>query len=45
MELDNIDEKLIKMIEDLLNDARSNVVVQVNNTLLLTYMEIGKEIV
>lgn len=45
MELDNIDEKLIKMIEDLLNYARSNVVVQVNNTLLLTYMEIGKEIV
>ena len=42
-ELDH--NKLITQIESLLDKARNQVAVQVNNTLLVTYMEIGRLIV
>ena len=42
-ELDH--SKLITQIESLLDKARNQVAVQINNTLLVTYMEIGRLIV
>lgn len=44
--MDNlIDNKIISEIEKLLLEARAHVAVEVNNTLLKTYMEIGRLIV
>lgn len=44
--MDNlINNKIIIEIEDLLQKARAHVAVEVNNTLLKTYMEIGRLIV
>ena len=40
-----VNDELVKKIEDLLNMAREKVVKEINNTLLITYMEIGKAIV
>ena len=41
--MDNlINNKIITEIEDLLQKARSHVAVEVNKTLLKTYMEIGR---
>ena len=40
-----IDHKMINKIEKLLQEARTHVAVEVNNTLLRTYMEIGRLIV
>lgn len=45
MENNIVSNQLIEKIESLLKLARTKVAVQVNNTLLLTYMEIGKVIV
>ena len=42
---DIIDKELVNKIESLLKNAREKVVREVNNTLLITYMEIGKAIV
>ena len=39
------DNKMINKIEKLLQEARTHVAVEVNNTLLRTYMEIGKLLV
>ncbi len=39
------DNKMINKIQKLLQEARTYVVVEVNNTLLRTYMEIGKLLV
>lgn len=36
-----VDNKMINKIEKLLQEARTHVAVEVNNTLLRTYMEIG----
>ena len=38
-------DKIISEIESLLQKARTHVVIEVNNTLLNTYMEIGKLLV
>lgn len=44
--MDNlINHKIINEIEDLLQKARTHVAIEVNNTLLKTYMEIGRLIV
>lgn len=40
-----IDHKIITEIEDLLQKARAHVAIEVNSTLLKTYMEIGRLIV
>ena len=40
-----VDNKMINKIEKLLQEARTHVAVEVNNTLLRTYMEIGKLLV
>ena len=40
-----VDNKMINKIQKLLQEARTYVVVEVNNTLLRTYMEIGKLLV
>lgn len=40
-----INDEIIYEIEKLLQDARTHVALEVNNTLLKTYMEIGKLIV
>ena len=45
MENNIVSNQLIEKIESLLLLAREKVAVQVNSTLLLTYMEIGKTIV
>jgi len=42
---DIINKELVNKIESLLKNAREKVVREVNNTLLITYMEIGKAIV
>ena len=42
---DIINKELVDKIESLLKNAREKVVREVNNTLLITYMEIGKAIV
>ena len=42
---DKIDKNIINEIEKLLLDARANVALEVNKTLLSTYMQIGKLIV
>jgi hypothetical protein len=42
---DVTNDKLISEIEGLLEKARTHVVVEVNNTLLNTYMEIGRLLV
>ena len=39
------DNRMINKIEKLLQEARTHVAVEVNNTLLRTYMEIGKLLV
>ena len=41
----SVDNKMINKIEKLLQEARTHVAVEVNNTLLRTYMEIGKLLV
>ena len=38
-------DKIISEIESLLQKARTHIVIEVNNTLLNTYMEIGKLLV
>ena len=40
-----VDNKMINKIKKLLQEARTHVAVEVNNTLLRTYMEIGKLLV
>ena len=40
-----VDNKMINKIEKLLQEARTHVAVEVNNTLLRTYMEIGELLV
>lgn len=40
-----VDNRMINKIEKLLQEARTHVTVEVNNTLLRTYMEIGKLLV
>ena len=40
-----VDNKMINKIEKLLQEARTHVAVEVNNTLLRTYKEIGKLLV
>ena len=40
-----VDNKMINKIEKLLQEARTHVAVEVNNTLLRTYMKIGKLLV
>lgn len=40
-----VDNKMINKIEKLLQESRTHVAVEVNNTLLRTYMEIGKLLV
>jgi hypothetical protein len=42
---DIINKELVNKIESLLKNAREKVVRDVYNTLLITYMEIGKAIV
>ena len=42
---DIINKELVNKLESLLKNAREKVVREVNNTLLITYMEIGKAIV
>ena len=42
---DITNDKIINEIESLLEKARTHVVIEVNSTLLNTYMEIGKLLV